>query len=413
MKSLSISVFSLIGAFAAFAPPARAQAPAAQTPRALTLQQALERADRQNLDLVTARLRHAVSQAGVRIAGQLPNPSFTIAAARDAPHEGVSWDQPLEIGGQRRRRIGLAQQQVSLTDLEISTVARQIRRSVRVAYFAAVHARSLTAERAQALVLVRRIQGIVKARFEAGDVPQLELLQADLEVARGEAELAVASQQEKLGQSQLNVLMNEPAGAPWDYSVPLESLLPEVTLSDLILRAQVSNPDLQHLAQEKRVEENHRALLAAERIPTLNLQFGTDFNSPPDFRVGPRGQLSLNVPLFSRNQGELAQSAATVQVIDSEIAATRRGVAGRVEAAFYEWAARQTQATLFHDSLVPVAEKLETLAEESYRAGRANILTVLDAQRNVQQVRRDYLDSLFAFQSSFADLEAAMGAALD
>src|SRR6202158_5774061 len=56
------------------------QQPAPQgTP--LTLGDALDRANRQNLELATARLRRAVSQAGIRIAGQLPNPSIIFYAA--------------------------------------------------------------------------------------------------------------------------------------------------------------------------------------------------------------------------------------------------------------------------------------------------------------------------------------------
>jgi outer membrane protein TolC len=53
------------------------------------------------------------------------------------------------------------------------------------------------------------------------------------------------------------------------------------------------------------------------------------------------------------------------------------------------------------------------MAEESYRAGKANIMTVLGAQRDVLQAERDYLDSLLAVQSAFSQLEEAVGAPLD
>jgi cobalt-zinc-cadmium efflux system outer membrane protein len=389
---------------------AHAQTSNSTPARRLTLQEAMERANRQNLDLIAVRLRHAVAQAGVRIAGQLPNPTFNFSAARDTPHEGVFFDQPLEFGGKRHRRVQFAQEQVTLADVEIDAFARQIRRRVRAAYFAAAHARSFIAQRAQALEVARRVGEIAQARFEAGDVPQLEVLQADLEVRRADAELAVARQQEKVAFSRLDALLNEPADALWELTGALETQSPEIALPEMIIRAEAMNPDLQRLAQEKRVEESRRGLLSAERNPTLTVQFGADFNSPPDFRTGARGQLSFNLPIFSRNQGELSQSAASLQMITSETAAERRAVAGRVEAAYYEWAAREIQAKLYRETLVPVAEKLEGLAEESYRAGRANILTVLDAQRNVQQVRREYLDSLVALQTAFADLEETVGA---
>src|SRR5712691_1845946 len=67
-----------------------AVAPArAQQPNRLTLQKALELASRQNLDLAAARQRRSVTQAGVQIARQLPNPTATVAVLRDTPHESV------------------------------------------------------------------------------------------------------------------------------------------------------------------------------------------------------------------------------------------------------------------------------------------------------------------------------------
>jgi outer membrane protein TolC len=100
-------------------------------------------------------------------------------------------------------------------------------------------------------------------------------------------------------------------------------------------------------------------------------------------------------------------------VLDSQVAATRRAVAGRVEAGYYEWSTRQTEVDLYRRTLLPAVQRFEGLAEESYRAGRASLLTVLNAQHSVQQAEREYLDSLLALQTAFADLEEIVGAPLD
>lgn len=380
----------------------------------LSLRDALDRASRQNLDLATARLRRAVSQAGIRIAGQLPNPTVTFSAARDTPHEGLTFDQPLEIGGKRGRRIDLARQEDFLSGVDIDSVAKQVRRRVREAYHTAARMRAFTAQQQRALDLARRVREIAQARFDAGETAQLEVLQADLEAVRGETQLAVAKQHERVAFSELNVLLNEPAETAWVLA-PLEELPPTVNLAELVTGAQASNSELLRLAQEQKVEQSRRSLLGAERIPTVDLQLGSDFNSPGQggFRAGPRGQISLAVPVFTRNQGELAQSQAASRVLDSEVTATRRAIAGRVEAGYYEWSTRQTEVDLYRRTLLPAVQRFEGLAEESYRAGRASLLTVLDAQRNVQQVEREYLDSLLALQTAFAALEEMVGAPLD
>jgi cobalt-zinc-cadmium efflux system outer membrane protein len=385
----------------------------AQQASRLTLPYALELAEKQNLELAAVRLRRSVALAGVRIAKQRPNPTFSFSTLRDEPHEGWFFDQPFELGGKRGHRIELAGQEGKLTDVEIATLARQIRMRTREAFYSLAFARAETERLNHVLTLAQRLQQIAQERFQAGAVAQLEVIQAGLEVARAEADLKVAKQQERVALSALNTLLNEPASTPWELAESLFELPPAVSLSDLVQLAYQSNPELQHLAQEQKVEESHRGLLRAERVPNLDLQYGLDFNSPHDFRVGPRGQLSLVLPIFSRNQGEIAQSLANQRVLESEEVATKRSVAGQVEAAYLDLDAQRTQAETYRQTLMPVARQLESMAEDSYRSGKADILVVLTAQRNVQDAERSYLDSLLSVQRSFAALEGAVGAPID
>jgi cobalt-zinc-cadmium efflux system outer membrane protein len=377
------------------------------------LRSALALADKQNLELAAARQRRAVALAGIRIAKQRPNPNFSFTALRDEPHEGWFIDQPLELGGKRGRRIELAGQQGKLTDVEIAALARQIRRGTREAFYRSAFAHADSERLSHVLELAQRLHSIAQERFQAGAVAELEVIQTGLEVARAQADFKVAQQAEKVALSEFNALLNEPATTPWQLGDSLFDLPPTVSLPQLTQLAYESNSDLQHIAQEQKVEESHRGLLKAERIPNLNLEYGLDFNSPHDFRVGPRGQLTVMVPIFSRNQGEIAQSLASQRVLEAEGAATKRAVAAGVESAYYELDAQRTQAQTYRDSLLPVTRKLETMAEDSYRAGKSDILVVLTAQRNIQDVERNYLGSLLTVQRTFAGLEQTVGAPLD
>jgi len=379
----------------------------------LSLQMALDLAAKQNLDLLAARQRQAVSQAGVQIARQRPNPTFNFTALRDTPHEGWFVDQPLELGGKRGRRIDVAHQEGALTDLEIAALERQIRRQTREAYYQLTFARAESQRLAHILELAQRLEQIARDRFNAGDVAQLEVIQAGLEVARAQADYKVAQQEEKISLSQLNALLDEPATTDWEPVEALQDLPPAVSLPELIQLAYNSNPELRHVVQEQKVEESRRALLKAERIPNPDLELGMDFNAPHDFRMGPRGQISVPLPIFARNQGEIAQSLATQNLLGSEEAALKRSVAARVETAYYGLDAQHTQAETYRATLVPVAQQLESLAEQSYRAGKADILMVLTAQRNVQDVEHSYLQSLLIVQSAFAGLEEIVGVSID
>ncbi len=395
------------------APSTPASNPSAAPGQPLNLQMAFDLADKQNLDLAAARLQRAIATAGIRIAGEIANPAISFSVSRDAPHESLLFDQDIQVGGQRGRRIAVAREESGLTDLDVAAIQRQVRREVRQAFYGAALALGRTAERAEALELANRLRDIAKQRFQSGDVPQLEVIQAELEASRAEADLEVSREEEKVAWSVLDVLLNEPAETAWQLEGTLEDLPSDAQLADLLARAAQQSPELQHLAQELKVEQSRESLLRAERVPDVGLQLGVDLNAPHDYRVGPRGQITVVLPVFARNQGEIAQAEATERELDASLEATRRSVAGNVEAAYFELHARRTQVELYRDTLLPSGRKLEDLAEQSYSAGKSDILYVLAAQHDVQQLKSDYLDSLYALQAAYAELEEIVGVSLD
>lgn len=379
----------------------------------MTLPDALARADRQNLDLAAERERRAFALAGIQVAKERPNPTLGFSASRDAPHEGANLDQPLELGPKRGRRIEVAKGQSVLTDLEIVALERQVRHSVRDAYYQAEFKRAVSAQKAELLSLARRLREIAQARFDAGDVPQLEVVQADLEAARADAELQLARQEEEVAGSRLNALLNEPKDSHWELADTLESLPAVPSLEELDARAFQSSPDLQSVRQKAAIEQARTNLLRAERIPDFSAGIGADFNNPGSYTAGLRGQFSMAIPIFSRNQGEIAQSVATQHQISRQLLAQQKTIESEVQAAVLEFGARASQVKIFHDNLVPAAKRLAGMAEDSYKAGQSSILTVIDARRNTNQVQGEFLDSLLAAHAAFAALEEAVGAPLD
>jgi cobalt-zinc-cadmium efflux system outer membrane protein len=379
----------------------------------LSLPEALAKADRQNLDLAAVRERRAFALAGIQVAKERPNPTLGFSASRDAPHEGATLDQPLELGPKRGRRIEVAKGASALTDLEIAAQERQVRHSVRDAYHHAEFKRAVSVQKAELLSLARRLRGIAQARFDAGDVPQLEVVQADLEVARADAELQLAQQEEEVAGSRLNALLNEPKESHWELADTLETLPAAPPLEELDARAFQSNPDLQHVRQEAAIEQARASLLRADRIPDLSAGIGADFNNPGSYTAGLKGQFSMAIPIFSRNQGEIAQSVASQHQISRQLLAQQRTIESEVQAAALEFGVRSSQVKIFHDTLAPAAKRLAGMAEDSYKAGKASILTVIDAQRNANQVQGEFLDTLVAAHAAFATLEEAVGAPLD
>src|SRR5689334_5987808 len=271
----------------------QAQVPA----NSLDLKTVLALAESSNLELRAARQQRAVSLAGIKVAGQLPNPTLSFSAARDTPHESVLWDQPLELGGKRSKRIAVANEELKATEIDIGVLGRQIRHRTRDAFYKALLSRAQALQSKAALDLSTRIRDAVRQRFDAGDVAELEVIQAEVEVARSGTDYESATQTQKIADAQLAVLLNQPLDRPPDLKGLVEELPTVETLAALSDRVLHTNTEVLRTTQELAIEERRLSLARSQRIPNLDLQAGVDLNSPGEFDVGPRGQIGITLPL--------------------------------------------------------------------------------------------------------------------
>jgi outer membrane protein, heavy metal efflux system len=379
----------------------------------IDLRSALNAADTANLELRAARQQRALALAGLTTARLLPNPTLGFTAARDTPHEGVSLDLPIELGGKRGKRIAVAQEEQRSIDIDIAVLGQQVRRRTREAFFRSLAARAQTVQAKAALDLSRRVRDLVQQRFEAGAVAQLEVLQADVELARSTADYETTAQLERSADVTLAALLNRSI----DGTISIEGRLEEVpsagSLETLTNQAMRSNADLQKSAQDLKTEERRLELAKTQRIPNLDLSVGADFNSPPDFQTGAKGGLGVSIPIFNHGQGEVALSSARMELLRLTIASQQINVSAQVASAYFDYVAKARQAQQYRDPIVPQTARMEQMAEESYQAGKTNVLTLLDTQRRLNDIQKAYLDALFAAQSSFATLEEGVGAPLD
>jgi len=239
------------------------------------------------------------------------------------------------------------------------------------------------------------------------------VIQADVELARADADYQFASQLQRAAEVQLAALLNRSLTAALNLGGSAEELPTVMPLEQFASTAMQSNSDLAKTLQAMRTEERRLELAKSQRIPNVDLQAGADLNAPPDFNVGPKGQIAMQLPLFYREQGEISLAKARLELLRLTADSQRTNVAAQVTAAYYDFNAKAHQAEQFRNRMVPETVKLEEMARESYQAGKSNLLTLIDAQRKLNDVKKAYLDSLFSAQSSFASLEELVGASLD
>ncbi|PYR61648.1 MAG: hypothetical protein DMF91_09230 [Acidobacteria bacterium] len=405
----------LIAALACAAPAVvSAQQPQTAVPLApLTYNAALDLATSRNLGLEAARRQRAIREAAIRTARQIPNPDFTFDVTRDLPHEAWSVGMPVEIGGKRSRRVDLAKEELTLAEVDVRTELRIVRKELRQAFYSLIAADERVQLDESVLEIARRVRDAAQARFETGAAPRLEVLQADLGVARAEADLDVARGTRATAQANLNAVLNLPPQQAVAVAGALADRTAAPGYDSALALAIASNVDLTKLDREIAVEQRRTDLLRAERVPTPVFSVSGFFNNPGgESNTGLGVGVNVGVPIFSRNQGEIAQSIATTAQLRAQRDAARRDVENNVFGTVARIEAQRRQVEAFQQRLVPTATDLESLAEESYRAGRTSILAVFDAQRSLRDLRREALQVMLDLQFSLADLEEILGTAL-
>jgi outer membrane protein, heavy metal efflux system len=378
----------------------------------LTFGSALDLAVANNLDLAAARRGRAVREAGLKAAGQHPNPDLVFETTKDTPHQMLSLDIPFEPW-KRSRRIDLAREELKLSDVDDAAAMQALRRSVRLAFYGLLAADE-AATLAQSMVEVAtRVREVAQARFEEGAAPRIDVMAADLGLARAKADVELVRSARLAAQAELNGLLNRPPGGPLTVAGDLAEGAPLPPVEQVAARAAAGNAELLAAEREVVIEDRRLGLLKAERVPTPVFSAGAVFNAPGEFDVGYRAGLSLAVPLFDRNQGQIAGSRALADQARTRRDALRRSVEAKALAAHARAQAQRAQVTAYRGTLVPTATTIESLAEEGYRLGRSPVLAVLEAQRTLRDAKSEYLSSLLSLQSALADLEDVLGGPIE
>jgi hypothetical protein len=87
---------------------------------------------------------------------------------------------PLELGGKRSKRIAVSEATIRATEAELSAMMAQVRNDVRRSHFDLLVASQRLTVLRELRDLSERARDTAQVRFDSGDVPRLEVLQAEL-----------------------------------------------------------------------------------------------------------------------------------------------------------------------------------------------------------------------------------------
>ncbi|MCO7519372.1 MULTISPECIES: TolC family protein [unclassified Pseudomonas] len=378
--------------------------------QSLSLDQALSAAFAQNPELAAVGREIGIAEGERRQAGLLPNPELAWEVEdtrRNTSTTTVTLSQALELGGKRGARIEVAEAGQAVARLELQRQRNGLRADVIQAFHAALRAQTALELAQQSQALTERGLRVVEGRVRAGQSSpveatraQVQLAQAQAAVRRAQAERSVARQalarltgSAEVGFDRLDSASLSPGPAP-----RAELLLAKVeqTVDWRLAAAQVERGEA-GLGSEK-----------AQRIPNLTVSLGSQYSREDRERVNVVG-LSMPLPLFDRNQGNvLAAARRSDQARDLRNAVELR-LRSDTRSALEQWATAMGEVQAYDRTILPSAQQAVDTATRGFEMGKFAFLDVLDAQRTLIEARGLYLDALASATDARAQVERIYG----
>jgi len=377
----------------------------------LTLQVAIDRAMTANATIAAARLRGPINLANLAVARERLNPEGSFELEKETPKEAYGVAVPFELGGKRARRIDVAEATIRAGDAELAATVAQVRNDVRRAYFGEVVAEERLLILREQRDISLRARDTAQARFDAGDAPRLEVMQAQLAQAAAENEATAAEGTAAAARATLNALIAQPLDTPATLTTTVDAVAPLEAQAALVL-AQTASTELLSLDRQIEAQRARIQLAQALRVPDLTPTFTLTHRAEPEFTYGWRAGAAVTLPLFTTHRAGVLVEQTTLEQLTAQRQATLVRIQGEVTAASQRAQAQRELFVRYRDQIIPQAQQVEQLAQDAYQLGQTGIAALLQALQATRDVRLRSLDAIDQFQTALADLERAIGAPL-
>lgn len=360
------------------------------------------------------------ARAGRTMAGLRPNPQIQAQVENvvgSGAYRGFGSAEttlgaavPIELGGKRQARVGVASAQLSRAELQAAIAAADIRLQVTALYVEAVAAeRRLAVARDQARIAGDAFRA-ADVRVRAGRASPIEQQRAD--VARINAganverleRLALAARA-NLGRRTGRPVTEALDGALLDQRPSLPAGPPSHNSAAGTLALAAADADLA-------VADAGVRLARANRVPDLNI-------GPALRRLEATNDMaavlavSIPIPLFNNGRAAIAQASAERTRAEAERRLTVQDVEQAITNAEAEAANAATTARTAAGPVLAAAQEAARIARIGYREGKFGQLDLLDAERTLAETRVAAIDALANYHNARARLERLTAPAPD
>jgi len=323
---------------------------------------------------------------------------------------GIAIDQSFPLTHRLRLEKQLSTQLVTAAELEIREVERRLvaeAQSLAVRWLSLSQQQTLRQQQAQ---LAEELASFTQQRATAGELSSLDAAQARVDAQR----LALESRKLDVDLIALIGQLKPLLGLDATAALHLRGPLPAIALPATADWQQ--RPDYQLAQNQQAIAQTETELAKSRRW--LDLSVGL-FAAHEQQEVSPSRnantgfvglRLSIPLPLWNRNQGEIAEKAAAAERTRLQTAALANQITNQAAAARNEMTTLVALIRETESQLLPLLnDQIETL-EKAYEAGQTDLLSLLRAREQSLQIRNTLLEATRDFHLAHLRHQAALGA---
>jgi cobalt-zinc-cadmium efflux system outer membrane protein len=393
----------------------------------------VRRALASNGELAAARIEIERGRGRLRQAGLRPNPTLEVeqttgrfTGSEDERETSVGIAVPVELGAKRKRRLELAQAELEAVEVEVADHERRLTLEVLTVYAEALSAlRELETTESLNQVDLQTTR-FVQARVNEGESAPLELNLLRTEVDRLRSRRTLVEARLTTVLLKLKALAGitdaEPLRLREDLATIRQPAFPK-SVEAAIAIALRNRPDLQLARLNEEVAEAGLKLAGASASPNL-IAFTRYSVSRSAFEDTPVGVLrdqdktltfgiSVDIPIFNRNQGNKAEAAALISQARMRRKFLEQIIRSEVQSAYARYEAARSAALTFEQGVIARSTENIRVIHAAYELGQFQITDLLSEQRRLLDSQREYTETLTERYRALADLQAALGGPLN
>lgn len=398
----------------------------------LSIERLIETGASRRADLLAARQRLATAQGRLRQAGLRPNP--TLDAEYGSPRFlggeaerdfSVGVSQVFELGGKRAKRVAVAELELQQARFEVAGLERQLAVEIRTAYTRAVSAARQLDVIEKLLAADAELVRVTNERLKEGDVAPLDANLVKVESDRLRVQQIEARSELETALLEIRTLAGLEVAEPLRLA-PQAERPPrlDLGLSELTETALRERADLQAARIGERLGSARINLAKSQATPNVagSVRYTREKGiiDLPAAAGGPlidKGSeltfgVSVDIPIFNRNQGEIASATSEqVQAVRQREfleATVRRDVA----VAYGQYRAAAEKLVLYATQILPRSEANLQTVRAAYGLGEFSVFEVVAEQRRLNESVTGYNQTLRDYYTALALLETALGIAL-